>query len=92
MGYREDIKPYITSMLQAMPSGIQDEVRDAMLVFYGWEEWRLAQNPVVEDFPAEQLDFVTTFLADDFVGFMIKKAADARVEAVPDDIDVELNA
>jgi hypothetical protein len=92
MGYRDNIKVDITSMLQKMPAGIQDEVRDAMLAYYDWENWRLAQNPVVDDTPANQLDFVTTFLADDFTAFMIKRAADARIEAVPDDIDAELNA
>jgi hypothetical protein len=92
MAYREDIKVDITSMLTKMPSGIQDEVRDAMLIKYDWEVWRLAQNPIVDDTPANQLDFVTTFLADDFVAFMINAAADARIEAVPDDIDVDLNA
>ena len=86
MAYVDTIKPFCESILLAIPAGIQSEARDALLDRFNWEEYRLAQDPVLEDTGANQLEFVKDILANHIFGFLVQNTTDVREETLPADI------
>jgi hypothetical protein len=92
MGFIANIQPYVVSVLQTVPAAYQTEVSDAMCDRFGFEDWRLAQDPVVDDTPANRLDFVGQMLASEWAVFIINTTTDARSVGIEDQtwLDIEL--
>lgn len=86
MGFRANIDPHVRSILLEIPTAHRDEVSDALCTYHGFEEWRLLQNPVIDDTPANRLDFITDILVQRFFEILIERVLEYRIENLPGEI------
>lgn len=49
MAYQDLIAAHITSMINEAPTALRNEIADAAAHGFGWEFWRLSQDPPVDD-------------------------------------------
>lgn len=92
MGFHDRILPHIVDILLEVPAAFRSEVSDALCESHDFETWRLMQDPVVEDTPAERLAYVSDMLADRMAGYIVQETIEARQEAVVLDTSTELDA
>jgi hypothetical protein len=79
MGFSANIKADATSVLQKVPAAYRDEVSNALCTVFQFENWRLSQDPVVEDTPANRLDFVSEHMANMWAAYIIEQTMAQRI-------------
>jgi hypothetical protein len=79
MGFSANIKADATSVLQKVPAAYRDEVSNALCTVFKFENWRLSQDPVVEDTPANRLDYVSEHIANMWAAYIIEQTMAQRI-------------
>ena len=92
MGLAANMQPHIKDALLEIPVAYRDEVSDALSEEYDFEGWRLAQDPVVADTPANRADFISLRMAHALVsrirGIVKNRRAAVAVASLDDDLGV----
>lgn len=90
MGLAANMAPYIKDALAEIPVNFRDEVSDVLCAEYSFEEWRLAQEPVVDDTAANRANFISLQLAYNVVGKIRRLVNEARSATATASTDLDL--
>jgi len=90
MGLPANMAPHIRDALLEIPTTARSEVSDALVEKFEFEEWRLSQDPVVDDTPANRANYISLMLAH-FLVYRIKDIVKRRrTTAATSTLDDEL--
>lgn len=90
MGIIADVKPHMRGALLEIPPAFVDEVSGVLADALGFEDWRLDQDPVVADTPANRADYFSQRLAQDFVYRIRNLVKEMRAAKIAPEVDVDL--
>lgn len=90
MGLIENMTPFIKDALLQIPAEYRDEVSNALVAYYDFENWRLVQNPVVADTPANRSNFIADLETRSLVSRIRQIVHDARARSATADLDENL--
>lgn len=89
MGYVDLIEPHIAAMVNEAPPALRNEIAEAVAWWYGWEEWRLRQDPVPNDNFANRAAFAKRRMAEVFRNEISQRLGEYRRRG--DDESAELD-
>lgn len=90
MGLVDNMAPHIKNALLEIPIAHRGEVSDALVEQYSFEEWRLEQDPVVDDTPANRGDYIAWMLAHNIVSRIKGVVRSQRSEEANASLDDDL--
>jgi hypothetical protein len=84
-----NVEPFMRDSLLQIPDAFRSEASDALCDEFGFEFWRVEQDPVIEDTPANRLNFLATRFSYMMANQIRNAVKNARRAA--EDLDAELN-
>lgn len=90
MALANDMAPHIKDALLEVPLAYRAEVSDALCAHWAFEEWRLTQDPVVDDTSANRADYISWMMAHTMISRIKGVVQDARSRSANSSINEEL--
>jgi len=90
MGLIDNMQPHIKDALLEIPVAHRQEVSDVLVLLFEFEEWRLSQDPVVDDTPANRANYVAFKMAQHLVTKILDAVRRSRSAAATASVEAEL--
>jgi hypothetical protein len=92
MGLKDKFTPHMKNALLEVPVAHRQEVSDALADEFDFELWRVEQDPVVEDTPANRANFIADVQASRLFNHIRRIVRKARGAAAAQGVETDLDS